>query len=961
MPGRTSRPRRWSRPVGLVALALAAGSATGAAPSNWISFPTAPEAGAPRASGHTVRAFLATPDGATRAPGVVLLHGCRGPRAFHKAWARALAERGFVAVLPDSHLSRHRPRACAGEDAAARAERIRDALGALHHLAWRPRVDRRRLAILGWDDAPVGELLTRSGPAAEFPPALGAAVAIGPRCASRSGPGEVALLVIGSADGCETLTSDIERVFRDAPPGFDDPDARGGSGARRYDASTHAGAIDAVARFLGERLGAGTGPDAPWTRETPPPVTVPAGARWLLAPEAPGPDLPPVGASLFDELFSEPGPGGWRYRVPYPFEALLGRLRAAYPEPLAAAPAWSTALIPYGRSLQRHAAAPDYAESPRVVVAATGDAGAGASVDARDRLFVAFQPRAGVLEVISYNEQAGRFEFQVVTGYAPGAQPEVRYARRALCVSCHQNQAPIFPEAAWDETNSNPRVVRRLASLGTHFEGVPTNGMGPSAAAIDNATDRASLLAAMQPLWREGCAGEDGRAAARCRAGALLAMIQYRLSAAAGYDAGQPLAAAFVSRLEERWDTLWPDGALVPDADIPNRDPLLSPEPATVDGPLDPLRPRPPAAIWPRAAGPAAEGLVAHLGGALPADDLARIDARLAALAGSGAQATHERGARCAFVRRGVAGRPARVEVSCAGDGREGFALEASFTEARVRAGDGAVTWLDIGGTRFTNVTARGTVRQRAGGATRSTLALARARSPERLRLTDGTAVRAIVFDRILAGPRGRVDGAARLVLVDDFAPLVAALERMATDARPDGPLGDGPFRARQLTGAVLEALGARRDPGRCCAARGAPAPRVAEQSSPGLLAALEHGGPLRTFARYCGSCHAAAGSSPPGFLAGGPLEIRTGLEQCAPRILHRLEAWRLAPEARDRMPMPPPAGLRLAGVSATQWTTGDDLAALRAYVARGLAEAGLDPGSVLARPYHQQPSCTPG
>ena len=77
----------------------------------------------------------------------------------------------------------------------------------------------------------------------------------------------------------------------------------------------------------------------------------------------------------------------------------------------------------------------------------------------KDRLFIGYQEKTGVIEVISYNERAARFEFQVVTDYRAGASPEVAYARRAVCTSCHQNGAPLFSEAGWDETDTNARVA----------------------------------------------------------------------------------------------------------------------------------------------------------------------------------------------------------------------------------------------------------------------------------------------------------------------------------------------------------------------------------------------------------------------------------------------------------------------------------------------------------------------
>ncbi len=74
---------------------------------------------------------------------------------------------------------------------------------------------------------------------------------------------------------------------------------------------------------------------------------------------------------------------------------------------------------------------------------------------------------------ISYNEKAGRFEFQVVHNYGPGLTPTVSYASRPLCMGCHQNGGPIWSEPPWEETNSNPRIVSLLQEQNGSFHGVP--------------------------------------------------------------------------------------------------------------------------------------------------------------------------------------------------------------------------------------------------------------------------------------------------------------------------------------------------------------------------------------------------------------------------------------------------------------------------------------------------------
>ena len=151
---------------------------------------------------------------------------------------------------------------------------------------------------------------------------------------------------------------------------------------------------------------------------------------WATDPAVPGPTLPPVGRSLFDFVAAD--------GVPFPFEALVRKVEAD--AGCAPGECVKPVLIPLGRSLQRTAAAPDFFAFPRVVVAVTGE-GAGPML-ARDRLYLGYQEKANLVEVISYNEAAARFEFQLVRDYRAGGTPRVVYANRDVCTACHQNHAP---------------------------------------------------------------------------------------------------------------------------------------------------------------------------------------------------------------------------------------------------------------------------------------------------------------------------------------------------------------------------------------------------------------------------------------------------------------------------------------------------------------------------------------
>ena len=199
-----------------------------------------------------------------------------------------------------------------------------------------------------------------------------------------------------------------------------------------------------------------------------------------------GANLPPVGRSLFDELVGRARPSGWE--IPFPFSKLIASLsRAAGCK----SPCSRTVMIPLGRSLQRSAAAPAFFKYPRIVAAFTSDTAVAGNVPLlKDRLYLGFQEKANLIEVISFNEMAGRFEFQLVKNYGAGMTPKVFYANRAVCVSCHQNQAPIFSRQVWDETNANPEIADRLAKAQANFDGLPIRIGVDVPNAIDDSTDR---------------------------------------------------------------------------------------------------------------------------------------------------------------------------------------------------------------------------------------------------------------------------------------------------------------------------------------------------------------------------------------------------------------------------------------------------------------------------------------
>ncbi|MBI3897762.1 MAG: hypothetical protein HY308_05615 [Gammaproteobacteria bacterium] len=365
---------------------------------------------------------------------------------------------------------------------------------------------------------------------------------------------------------------------------------------------------------------------------------------WAVVPHIAGTDLPPAGRSLFDVIASNNVDRQSAYDIPFPLSALLKRIEnktGCRPAAISSASSCLKAvLIPLGRSLQRTTAAPDFFTYPRVVVAVTGEP---LNSDLlrpllKDRLYLGYHEHAELIEVISYNETAGRFEFQLVKDYRAGGRPRLVYANRRICTSCHQNQAPIFSRPLWDETNANTAVAARLHEQHRDFYGIDIDRGVDIPNAIDDATDRANRYAAAQKLWSEGCDAEPTRAI-RCRAALLQAALQYRLNDGRGFDADTDRWRAAAPLIRQNAALRWTYGLAIADPDIPNRDPLQRPYRdaelpaglplAHVAARFEPLLPRPPIAIWRPAQIDFAKQAVIELAAFLAEADVRRLRRRL--------------------------------------------------------------------------------------------------------------------------------------------------------------------------------------------------------------------------------------------------------------------------------------------------------------------------------------------
>lgn len=286
----------------------------------------------------------------------------------------------------------------------------------------------------------------------------------------------------------------------------------------------------------------------------------------LSAQAIPQDDLPPPGTrSLFDHLMAQSDGVVW------PFEKLVAVLTRFDPEGKVPV----MLMIPQGRSLLK-ARADDV--HPRMLVAMDFQAAntpAQLGLAPRGQLFLGFVEKASEIEVLSYNEAAGRFEFQLVQNYCESCVPRLVYARRAVCTSCHQGGGPIFPQRPWNETNGQPETAGAIAAArvaagldGASYLQAPTANPLSVPERFDELTDVGNFVPVTQRIWIDGCGGSNTGTA--CRLLTLKLALRY-LADPGDFDP----QSAEATQLRELQAADWPeDGIEVPGNDLPNRDPL---------------------------------------------------------------------------------------------------------------------------------------------------------------------------------------------------------------------------------------------------------------------------------------------------------------------------------------------------------------------------------------------------
>ncbi|MDH3387404.1 MAG: hypothetical protein OEN02_05800 [Gammaproteobacteria bacterium] len=627
--------------------------------------------------------------------------------------------------------------------------------------------------------------------------------------------------------------------------------------------------------------------------------------NWIEHASRPGPDIAPGGQSRFDQLFLQADGG---YRIPYPFGRLIEALDARIDN--GDEPAVLQVFVPLGRSLQREAPAPDYFHFPRRVIALDGepvtrDNEAGLAL--RYRLFIAHQPKTETLEVISYNDGAGRFEFQLVENYTAAAEPRVAPANRVMCMSCHQNAAPIFAAIPWSETSFNVAVASRLvATLPNRFNSL-IGTVTADAGVIDVLVERANYLSAAQLIWRRGCTTR------RCRAAILRAILQYRLSGESNFaEAATGYQRDYLGELTRNWRRLWPRGLALPGSRLADRDPFAT-EAMTIE--QDPLFARPPHATWYRVDATLARGIVYRLAGFFTLADIRRIDRQLARLGGGGPSAGYRYRASCRAT-------PADAEsmiLSC-GDHSRAQGLQATLELELRRDQVDSIRITSLRVPQDTNLL-QPDVASFTLHPGRLELLPADSTAGLSLRLANGDRISSMVLswnDRLRDG-----ESSLEIEVVAEFEHVDQALQRLLDEdvqRRGDG-LAANPFERKKILHGLMRELNMKP-----LAWAETTAPASAATARP--VGKLD--GKLALLVPYCAHCHRDDRVNPPGFLAGD--DPRAAVLQCAPRILRRLKAWQTG-FAIAKSPMPPAASLEFSGITADDWPASDQYRAMVASI----------------------------
>lgn len=691
--------------------------------------------------------------------------------------------------------------------------------------------------------------------------------------------------------------------------------------------------------------------------------------HWVVDPRRAGNNLPPTGRSLFDFVFSKTINGKVEYDIPFPYTRLIQKLEQYVRTDTILDTSVKHVLVPLGRSLARNIARPDFFRYPRVVsVVDTEPAQTGnmAGLMLKDRLYIGYGEAARILEIISYNEADGRFEFQIVTDYKPDGKPQVFYASREVCSACHQNGALIFSRQQWDETNSNPRIAALLKEHQSSFYGIPVDNGVDIPFAIDAATDRANLFALYQLLWQQGCEAAGNNSAVKspeCRKDLLTYTLQYLLSNRSVFNShSNYYQNTFLPQLVSNWKKHWPRGLLIPDPDIPNRDPLLIKtntialskveggkftEGASstlntmlakndVPDKFEPLNFRPPLDHWDVQKEGLDSILIAGLASFIPDSDIQKLDRKLAT---EKKIATSQHQLSCVVLSRNSDRFEQRIKFDCHSDNSQ-IQAKGRFILRDNQWSTGKISRLTTHGQSQFNLILEP---QKLQTGHRSTAVLklysssdfSRQSNKLTARLPDGNAIESL---HINWNPNVTDSSTtATLQIRHDFDLLQRVLTGLAkpnAGNKNDG-LTNKPFRRAILMKDIMKHLGIKIKNWCCVESGHMPAARLQNPDNEVAIVSQAANPEIAPFYHYCATCHRTPNPQPPNFLQGSETTVAKNINQCAERIFFRLSMWQQKSDDRAKSPMPPATALHRLGFSQHRWSYSDELSSLKHAVAR--------------------------
>ena len=900
--------------------------------SKWIDLPNA------SSSKNTARGLLLVPqNNFGDLPAIILIGDCQKPRPFQKTWAHRLASQGYVTFLLDPGFKAHDQELCTSREVIQpllqNANRYMEQLVDIH-------ID--SIAVINW-----GYLLPHN--LGELSQTVAAAVSFYPKCTDGKLFGQsFPRLVFGvggpSYASCryavhaanETGARVHLRIYPDAKVGFDNPNASVTADTENanvaYDLAAHQDSIKRVDTFVNKHLQVTLAQPYPskafsplpsqLDRDETPRVTTGYGT-WTHDPASPGPNRPPIGSSVFDRVFSKTTETGTVYDLPDNFQAVVARISRFVSTDRRGLSPIKQVLIPHGRSLQREAAKPNYYDHPRIVIAVDGEPAntwPGKPLFLKDRLFMGYQETSQTLEIISYNEPAARFEFQVVNNFGPGLKPEILYADRQLCTSCHQNGAPLFPREEWQETNGSRDTKKRLKAIMDQYQGVSVDRGGEIPAAIDVSTDRANLLPVLQRLWREGCGSDSNLSSNQCRASAFEAMLQYRLSNDNSFDRDDPaFKSQYTNRLTTHWRKFWPNGLYISNSDIPDRNPTID---ASIFGLRDPLTPRVPMEIWTGFKRSDLERMIVAMAEDLPHRDIGKLDAWIASVFTQNPKRTETLSATCSFTRQLRRGLTYPVTVTCSSSD---LSFSGALTDWNTAKISGEI--IDIQIKSFDIRDRQNLVQVPASDPSKRSFKILL--NDNFMRLPNGRRLSEIEFSLDKKRLAQTATGTVKLTVLDDFHVVRRALTKIT-----NSEFTNKPYHGPKLLSKLFEAMGAQATNWCCEPDFPGPQQKMEETITPiEIIKILNAQNPEHILGRYCARCHRTHNSVPANFLFGDKQRVATGIDHCAARMAYRLSMWEVPVHERTRSPMPPESVLPSLGFTKTEWRNSQELATLRRYV----------------------------